>query len=121
MVAATAHSGGADIDEIVHFIRRTCATADIFHQGTMVCYSRPDGSGHCVLQRRGRYLRFQHSDEGVDLTHEVNDPANSIAYCWAFVESVYWELLLQEGTEGETRGEDFVEEWSPPCIQKCWN
>ena len=47
-VAATAPSGGADIDEVARFIRRTCATADIFHQGTMVCYSRPDGFGHCV-------------------------------------------------------------------------
>lgn len=99
MVAATAPSGGADIDEIAHLIRRTCATGrcymhdvdptDIFHQGTMVCYSRPDGSGRCVLQRGGRYLCFQHSDEGVDLTHEVKDPANSIAYCWTFVKSVY--------------------------------
>lgn len=89
MVAATAPSEGADIDEVAHFIRRTCAIADIFHQGTMVCHSRPDGFGHCVLQRGGRYLCFQHSDEGVDFTRVVNEPANSIAYCWTFVESVY--------------------------------
>ncbi|KAJ5499145.1 hypothetical protein LT330_000066 [Penicillium expansum] len=99
MVSAAAPPGGASVGEIAHFIRQTCTMArcymkdveptDIFYQGTLVCYSRPDGSGHCVLQREGRYMCFQHSDDGIDLSDEVNDPDNTIFYCWTFVDSVY--------------------------------
>lgn len=95
MVGMEAPSGGASKETIREFLWAVC-TQDrslvMFGDGdfeglseSVVCYTRGDGSGHCVLRNGGRYLCFQHSDDGTDVTAELAKPGALIRFGWVFV------------------------------------
>lgn len=51
-------------------------------QGVLVVYLRRNGIAHCVIQRGGKFLCFQHSNEGFDLTAEVEQ--SGVLFALAF-------------------------------------
>lgn len=99
MVGMEVPSGGASKETISKFLEAVCAqnrSIVMFGDGnwefpfetTVVCYTRGDGSGHCVLRDNGRYLCFQHSDNGKDVTAELAEAGACMRFGWVFVKSI---------------------------------
>ena len=48
----------------------------------IVCFTRPDGTGHCVNRERGRFKDYQSSDTGADAAADVQN--STIKFSWFF-------------------------------------
>jgi hypothetical protein len=95
MVGMEAPRGSASKETISTFFEAVCAqdrSLILLSDGdfellsqTVVCYTRRNGSGHCVLRVNGRCLCFQHSDDGRDVTSELAKPGALIRFGWVFI------------------------------------
>ncbi|CZR69537.1 uncharacterized protein PAC_19437 [Phialocephala subalpina] len=51
----------------------------------IVVYQRANGTRHCVLKERERFICYQVSDSGNDVTNEVKAPGVKIVLSWIFI------------------------------------
>jgi hypothetical protein len=57
--------------------------------GMMVAYRRPDGTKHCVLKELSKYMDYQFSDTGYDLTNEIKAQGTMVELAWTFIRPVH--------------------------------
>ena len=50
----------------------------------VVCYQRENGTRHCVLQEKEKFICYQFNDFGEDVTSEVMAPWTEILLSWTF-------------------------------------
>lgn len=53
-----------------------------FTSDCVVCFTRPDGTGHCVNREGGQFKDYQMSDVGADATADVQN--STIKFSWFF-------------------------------------
>lgn len=58
---------------------------EIPHWAALVAYKRADGFGHCVLKEHNRFVCYQNSDEGQDLTALVKAPDSLVVLTCLFL------------------------------------
>lgn len=53
----------------------------------IVVYQRANGTRHCVLKQRTRFICYQISDSGLDVTDEVKALGAKVVLSWLFIRS----------------------------------